>query len=399
MSDTPVRARLAIDGGEPVRSRMLPYGRQSITDDDVRAVVEVLRSDWITTGPKVREFEEAFAAAVGAKHAVAFSSGTAALHGAVFAAGLAAGDEAITTPLTFCATSNAMLYQGATPIFADVIGDTMNVDPARVEQAVTSRTKAIVPVHFAGHAAEMDALLAVADRHGLAVIEDASHALGGVYRGRPIGSIGHLTTFSFHPVKHLTTGEGGMVTTSDEARASSLRAFRSHGIDSDLHARQARGDWRYEMRELGYNYRLSDIGCALGLSQLPRLEQGLMRRRQIALRYDGAFRNLPGVQPPVVRPGVEHAWHLYPIRLDPAVCDRDRMFEALRAEGIGVNVHYAPVPHHPYYRDRFGFRGGEFPIAEDASSRMLSLPMFHAMSEADVDDVIRAVTKVCAAHA
>jgi perosamine synthetase len=384
---------LAIDGGPAVRDSLLPYGAQTITDADVAAVVEVLRSAWITTGPKVAEFETAMADFVGARHAVAFSSGTAALHAAVFAAGLAAGDEAITTPLTFCATANAVLYQGATPVFADVRDDTLTIDAAEVERRVTARTRAILPVDYAGHPADLERLRALADRHGLVVIEDAAHALGAAYQGRRVGGISHMSVFSFHPVKHLTTGEGGMVTTDDATFAERLTTFRNHGIDTDARTRQAEGQWHYQMTMLGYNYRLTDLGCALGLSQLPRMAANVARRREIAAAYQDGLGEVPGLRLPVTLPDVSHAWHLYPVRVTPAV-DRGEVFRALRAEGLGVNVHYVPVHLHPYYRDRFGYNGGEFPIAEAASSQLVSLPMFHGMSDADVDDVITATAKV-----
>src|SRR6202167_4782675 len=307
---------LAIDGGTPVRETMLPYGRQSVSEDDVQAVVDVLRSDWLNTGPNDAEFEEALAAKVGAKYAVAFSAGTAALHGAAFAAGLQPGDEAITSPLTFAATANCVLYQGATPVFADVLEDTLTLDPELVAAKITSRTKVILPVDYAGHPADLDSCLELADRHGLIVIEDACHALGAEYRGRRVGSVAHMTVFSFHPVKHLTTGEGGMVTTDNLAFAETLRRFRNHGISSDAKHRQSEGQWHYEMVLLGFNYRLTDIACALGLEQMKKLEGNLVRRRQIAARYSDEFRNLPGVLPPRTRTDVNPAWHLYPIRLD-----------------------------------------------------------------------------------
>jgi len=387
---------LAVDGGTPVRKTLLPYGRQSIGDDDIQAVVDVLSSDWLTTGPKVGEFEEAFAAWVGAKHAVSFSSGTAALHGAAFAAGLKPGDEAVTTPMTFAATANCVLYQGATPVFADVSSDTLNLDPDKVAGKITPRTRAILPVDYAGHPAELDTILELADRHGLAVIEDASHALGAEYRNSRVGSIAHMTVFSFHPVKHLATGEGGMVTTDRADYAEVLRRFRNHGISSDARQRQAEGQWHYEMVLLGFNYRLTDIGCALGVSQLKKLEVNLARRRKIAARYAIAFRDLAGVTAPMVRAQANPAWHLYPIRLnlENLSADRAQIFRALRAENIGVNVHYIPVHRHPYYRDRFGYQGGEYPIAEDAYERLISLPMFHGMSDGDVEDVTRSVSKV-----
>jgi perosamine synthetase len=391
---------LAVNGGKPVRDKLLPYGRQSIEEDDIQSVVEVLRSDWLTTGPKVGEFEETFAARVGAKYAVSFSSGTAALHGSVFAAGLKPGDEAITTPMTFAATANCVLYQGAQPIFADVCPDTLNLDPEKTEQRLTSRTRAILPVDYAGHPADLDLFLELAAKHGLTVIEDASHALGATYHGSNAGSIAHMATFSFHPVKHLATGEGGMVTTNSENLAESLRRFRNHGISTDARARHTAGQWYYEMVLLGYNYRLTDIACALGLSQLAKLGSNLARREAIAERYTDAFGNMPGIVPPVVRPSVNPAWHLYPIRLElqRLSVDRGQIFRALRAENIGVTVHYIPIHLHPYYRERFGHAEGEFPIAERAYETLVSLPMFHAMTDQDVQDVIDAVLKVIGSY-
>ncbi|HYM79306.1 MAG TPA: UDP-4-amino-4,6-dideoxy-N-acetyl-beta-L-altrosamine transaminase [Candidatus Dormibacteraeota bacterium] len=397
MTMTPVSPQaLAIDGGTPVRDRLLPYGRQSVDEADIQAVVEVLRSDWLTTGPKVVEFEEAFAERVGATHAVSFSSGTAALHAAAFAAGLKAGDEAITSPLTFAATANCVLYQGATPIFADVTQDTLNLDPEQIEKRISPQTRAILPVDYAGHPANLAPIRALAQKHGLTVIEDACHALGAEYSGRRVGGIADMTVFSFHPVKHVTTGEGGMVATNNPQFAETLRRFRNHGISSEARQRQSAGQWRYEMVLLGFNYRLPDILCALGIQQLKRLDANLARRRQIAARYTDAFRQIPGVISPAVRAEAKPAWHLYPVRLDleKLNADRAKVFRALRAENIGVNVHYIPVHLHPYYRDRFGYQGGEFPVAEDAYARLISLPMFHGMSDGDVDDVVRAVTKV-----
>ena len=396
MQITSSKELLAVDGGTPVRNTLLPYGRQSIEEDDIQAVVNVLRSDWLTTGPKVAEFEEAFAARIGAKYAVSFSSGTAALHGAAFAAGLKPGVEAITTPITFLATPNCVLYQGATPVFADVSTDTLNLDPEKVAARITPRTRAVLPVDYAGHPADLDAMLELAAGHGLVVIEDACHALGAEYRGRRTGSIADMTVFSFHPVKHLATGEGGMVSTDRTDCAQTLRRFRNHGISSDARQRRAEGQWRYEMVLLGFNYRLPDFACVLGLSQLKKLEANLSRRREIAARYAAAFRDLAGILPPAVRLDVNPAWHLYPIRLslERLSANRAQVFRALRAENIGVNVHYIPVHCHPYYRDRFGYRGGEYPIAEDAYERLISLPMFHGMSDQDVEDVIAAVKKV-----
>ena len=363
MGSSPAKLELlAIHGGTPVRKKLLPYGRQSLDDDDIQAVVEVLKSDWLTTGPKVGEFEEQFAAWVGARHAVSFSSGTAALHGAVFAAGLGPGDEAVTSPLTFCATANCILYQGGTPVFADVSPDTMNLDPDEVSKKMSarasSRVKAIIAVDYAGHPAALDELVQLAKKQGAMLIEDACHALGAEYHGRRVGGIADMTVFSFHPVKHLTTGEGGMVATNDARLAETLRRFRNHGISSEARQRQEAGQWFYEMVLLGFNYRLTDIASALGLSQLAKLSRNLVRRREIAARYTAAFRCVPGLIPPNVRAEVNPAWHLYPIRLDMAVLtgDRGQIFRALRSENIGVSVHYIPVHLHPYYRDQLGHR-------------------------------------------
>jgi perosamine synthetase len=402
MSTTSVSpSALAVNGGSPVRATLLPYGRQSVDDADIQAVVEVLRSDWLTTGPKVAEFEEAFAVRVGAAHAVSFSSGTAALHAAAFAAGLKPGDEAITTPMTFAATANCVLYQGATPVFADVSRDTLNLDPEQVAGRITPKTRAILPVDYAGHPADLTPMMDIARSKGLMVIEDACHALGAECGGRRVGSIADMTVFSFHPVKHITTGEGGMVTTNGPQLAETLRRFRNHGISSDARQRQSAGQWHYEMVLLGFNYRLPDIVCGLGIQQLKRLDANLARRREIAAVYTAAFREIPVVIPPVVRAGANPAWHLYPIRLDleKLTADRAQIFRALRAENIGVNVHYIPVHLHPYYRERFGYKGGEFPVAEDNYARLISLPMFHGMSDPDVDDVIRAITKVISCFA
>lgn len=387
--------QLAIEGGKPVRATLLPYGRHQVTPEDIEAVVEVLRSDWLTTGPKVEEFERALADYVGAAHAVSFSSGTAALHGACFAAGIGAGDEAITTPLTFCATANALLYQGATPIFADVCEDTLNIDPSEIEKNLTPRTRAVLPVDYAGHPADLAPILDLAAKYRLTVIEDASHALGARYKQRRVGNVSHMSVFSFHPVKHISTGEGGMVTTQDEDLARKLKTFRNHGITSDARSRQQQGRWQYEMVALGCNYRLSDIGAALGISQLERIEGNLARRREIAGQYDTAFGGMDELTRPVTRDEVEHAWHLYPVRLrlDQLRADRAEILRALRAENIGANVHYLPVYQHPYYRERFP-NTPPCPIAEAAYESLLTLPMFPAMSDSDVSDVIAAVRKV-----
>jgi len=391
--------KLAIEGGPPVRDKLLPYGRQLVDEDDVWAVAEVLRGDWLTTGPKVSEFEVAFAAQVGARHAVAVSNGTAALHATVFAAGIGSGDEVITTPMTFAASANCVLYQGGTPVFADVQPDTLNIAPDKIEAAVTPKTKAIIPVDYTGQPADLDEINAIAAKHGLVVIEDAAHALGATYRQRQVGALSTMTTFSLHPVKHITTGEGGVVTTDDAELARRLRMFRNHGITSEARERQERGGWFYEMVALGYNYRLTDLQCALGLSQLKKLDSWLARRRAIAARYNAAFEKLPELALLSVRADRDPAWHLYVIRLnlEQLRVGRAEIFRALRAENIGVNVHYIPVPWHPYYQ-RLGYTKGQWPAAEDAYERLISLPMFHAMTDADADDVIEAVRKVAESY-
>jgi perosamine synthetase len=395
---TSTSVRLAVDGGEPVRAAFLPYARQQIDDSDVEAVIAALRSDWLTTGPRVREFEVGLEATTDTRHAVAFSSGTAALHGAMTAAGLGPNDEVITTPLTFVATANAVLYVGAEVRFADVDPWSLLIDPELVAGAVTPRTRALVPVDYAGQPADYDALRRVADAAPggpLTIIADASHSLGATYRGRPVGTLADLTVLSLHPAKILTTGEGGAVLTDRDDLADRLRRFRNHGISTELGART---DWTYAMVELGYNYRLTDIGAALGLSQLGRLESFLARRRALARHYYDRLSDHGLVDLPAVGPDVDPAWHFMfaQLRLDRLRVDRGTVYRALRAEGIGVNVHYIPVHSQPYYRERFP--GLTFPVAEAAYERLLTLPLHAGMVAADVDDVVMAIDKVNAAY-
>lgn len=388
--------RLAIEGGTPVRASLLPYGRQTIEDDDLAAVAEVLASDWLTTGPKVDEFEAAFAAVAGAEHAVAVSNGTAALHAVTNVLGIGPGDEVVVPALTFAATANAVVYQGGTPVFADVDPGTLLLDPDSAEARVTSRTTGAFAVDYAGQACDYDALTQLCRTRGLRLAADACHALGGSYEGRPVGSLAELSTFSLHPVKLLTTAEGGVITTDDAALAERMRVFRNHGITTDHRQRDAQGSWFYEMVDLGFNYRLSDVQCALGLSQLPKLGGWVERRREIARAYDEGFAGLEPAQPLAVRAGVRHAYHLYVLRLEleSLSAGRKEIFAALRAEGIGVNVHYIPVHLHPYYREHFGTGPGLCPVAEDAYERILTLPVWPGMSDDDAGDVIRAVRKV-----
>jgi perosamine synthetase len=371
----------------------LPYGRQWIEEDDISAVAEVLKSDWLTTGPTVEKFENAVAEFVGAKYAVSFSSGTAALHAAMYAAGIGPGDEVIVPPMTFVATANAVVFQGGRPVFADVDPNMLLLDPANAEEKINSRTKAIVAVDYAGHPCDYDALREIAERHGLVLIADACHALGAEYKGRKVGTLADLTAFSFHPVKHVTSGEGGMVTTDDRNFAQRMRLFRNHGITNDHRQRQAAGSWIYEMVELGYNYRLTDIQCALGLSQLRKLSGWISRRRQIAHFYSTTFADMSALIPLKVRENVSHAYHLYVVQLNFATlsADRSMVFQRLREMGIGVNVHYIPVHLQPFYRKKFRTESGLCPIAETAYEKILSLPIFPAMNDRDARAVVAAV--------
>ncbi len=375
-------------------TKFLSYGRQCIEEDDIKAVVEVLRSDFLTQGPKVKEFEESLASYCGAKYAVGFSSGTAALHGAYFAAGLGSGDELITSPLTFLATANAALFLGARPVFVDIEADTGNIDAGLIESAITGKTKAIVPVHFAGHPAELKEIAKTAKKHNLLLIEDACHALGAKYLDTIIGDCKYsdMAVFSFHPVKSITTGEGGAVLTNNEDFYNKLMMFRHHGVTKDPDLLQDKSGsekgWYYEMQYLGFNYRLTDIHSALGISQLKKLDGFIERRREIVKRYEQSFEGNPFFYVPVEKSYVKSAWHLYPIRLkDTHKSNKKEIFTKLRENGLGVQVHYIPVHLQPYYQ-QLGFEKGAYPNAEDFYAREISLPMFPSLANEDVDSVI-----------
>lgn len=372
--------------------RFLPYGRQEIGDADIEAVIDALRSDWLTTGPRVAQFEKAFADFCGAREAVAVNSGTAALHAAMRALHVGRGDEVIVPAITFAASANAAVYEGATPVFADVEADTLLVNPASVAAHLTPRTKAIVAVDYAGQPADYDALRAIARSRGIRIVADACHAPGATYHGRKAGTLADISCFSFHPVKHLTTGEGGMCVTDNAELALHMRRFRNHGIDSDHRKREAEGTFAYDMVELGYNYRMPDILCALGLAQLQRLPRWIEKRCAIAAVYDEAFADVPHVRPLAVRPGRTHVYHLYVVRIDSKALgiDRAQVFAKLRGQGIGVNVHYAPVYLHSFYRAR-GYAPGLCPVAEKISQDILTLPLFPAMTKADAARVVDAV--------
>ncbi len=372
---------------------MIPYGKQTIDQDDIQAVVDVLKSDFLTTGPKIAEFEQTVADYVGAKYAVAISNGTSALHAACFAAGIGPGDEVITTPLTFAASANCVLYCGGTPVFADVDPKTYNIDPEDIRRKITDRTKAIIAVHLAGQPCDMDAIHSIAHEYGLIVIEDGAHALGSVYKGKKVGSLSDMTTFSFHPVKPITTGEGGMIVTDNEEFYKKMALFRSHGItrDDSMMTRND-GPWFYQQFDLGYNYRITDIPCTLGCSQMKKLDRFLARRKEIVARYNEAFADCDNIITPYQLSDTESGWHLYIVQVKN--CDRRQVFEAMREKGIGVNVHYIPVYMHPYYQEH-GYENVHCANAEEIYSHIISLPLYPGLTSEQQDYVIDTLKSLC----
>ena len=376
---------MAIDG-------FIPYGRQNIEQDDIDAVVEVLRSAWITQGPWGEEFEKQVAAYCGVSYAVAFNSGTSALHAAIYAARIGPGDEVITSPITFLATANAAIYTGARPVFVDMDINSYCIDPQLIEAAITPRSRAIVPVDYAGYPVDMSVIKEIARKHNLLIIEDAAHALGARRQGRAVGQDADMSILSFHPVKHITTGEGGMVLTNNPELQERLRGFRSHGIVRDASRMMENyGPWYYEMQSLGYNFRLSDIQAALGISQLKKLENFVEERQRIARYYDRAFAGMKQLNiPPQPVAGDRHAYHLYPLLLSSGI-DRRKLFSYLREREIGVQVHYIPVHLQPYYRKNYAYGPGDFPVAEDFYRREISLPIFPGLKREEQDYVIHHV--------
>lgn len=372
---------------------MIPYGRQTIDEDDINAVVDVLKSDYLTTGPKIAEFEQAVASYTGAKYAVAISNGTSALHAACFAAGIGQGDEVITTPLTFAASANCVLYCGGTPVFADVDPYTYNIDPKDIRKKITDKTKAIIAVHLAGQPCDMDEIHSIAQEHNLIVIEDGAHALGSVYKGKKVGCLSDMTTFSFHPVKPITTGEGGMIMTDNEELYKRLVLFRSHGItrDNSMMTRNE-GPWFYQQLDLGYNYRITDIQCALGCSQMRKLDKFLKRRRELVERYNNAFIECDNIVTPYQLPDTQSGWHLYIVQVKNH--DRKQVFETLRDKGIGVNVHYIPVYMHPYYQEH-GYKDVHCANAEEIYSHIISLPLYPGLTDDQQDYVIDTLKQLC----
>lgn len=389
--------KLAIQGGTPVRDTKIYYGHQYIDEADVAAVADVLRNGDLTCGPKITELEKRLCELTGAKYAVAVSNGTAALHIACQAAGVTAGDEVITTPITFAASANCALYCGAMPVFADINEKTYNIDPASVAEKMSEKTKAVVAVDYTGQAAELAPLLKLCRENGVVLIEDAAHSIGTKYDGKPVGSIADLTTFSFHPVKTVTGGEGGAVLTNNAEYYKKLLLYRSHGItrDESLLEKEKEGAWYYEQVALGMNYRMTDMQAALIISQLDKLERFRERRSRIVARYNEAFAEMPEITVQEEIPESDTTRHLYILRIKPEMLtvNRRQFFDAMAAENICCNVHYIPVYYHPYY-EKLGYRKGLCPKAEKLYEEIMSLPLYYAMTEQDVEDVIHAVRKV-----
>lgn len=393
-----VTSKLAIDGGTPIRTKPLPYAKQWIDDEDCAAVVETLKSDFLTTGPKAKEFETLVAEYVKVKYAVAFANGTAALHAACYAAGLGDGDEVITTPITFAASANCARYVGAKVVFADINPDNFNICVKDIEKKITSKTKAIIPVDLGGQAVDLDSINKLAKKHKIIVIEDGAHSLGTKYKGKRVGPLADMIMFSFHPVKTITTAEGGMICTNDEELYKRLISFRSHSITRDetayVHKDKAIG-WYYEQQDLGYNYRLTDVQSALGISQLKKLPMFEARRKEIVRRYNDALKSVTGIRICRNEPYSDTVNHLYLIKIEPdkLTATRDQIYKAYIAEGVGAHVHYIPVYYHPYY-EGLGYRKGLCPKAEELFDCLLTLPLFPAMTDEDVEDVIAATKKI-----
>ena len=378
-------------------SEFIPFHKPAIGEDEIQSVVETLRSGWLTTGSNVKRFEEDFARYVGCKHAVAVNSGTAALHLALDAVGIKEGDEIIVPTMTFAATAEVVLYFKAKPVLVDCHIDTFNLDPTQIEDAITPKTKAIIPVHMAGQPCDMDEILSIAKKHDLRVIEDAAHALPAGYHGYTIGTIGDITCFSFYATKTITTGEGGMATTDNSEWAQRMRMMSLHGISHDAWKRYTKeGSWYYEVLSPGFKYNLTDIAAAIGIEQLKKCNEFWQARQRIARIYEKAFAELEEVQVPVCRKDLQHAWHLFVIQLnlERLRINRNQFVDALRESEIGTSVHFIPLHMHPYYRDKFGYKPGDFPNASRVFERIVSLPIYPKMTEAEVERVVEAVRSI-----
>lgn len=382
---------------KPLRNSYLPFALPSIGDEEIQEVIDTLKSGWITTGQKTKKFEEQFKNYIGCEHAIAVSSCTAALHLALIAAGVGKEDEVITTPFTFAATGEVIIYVGAKPVFVDINKDTYNININEIEAAITPKTKAIMPVHYGGQPCDMDEILKIAHEHDLIVIEDAAHALGAKYKGKKIGTMGDITAFSFYATKNLTTAEGGMVTTNNSEFADKIRILSLHGLSKDAWNRYgAGGSWYYEIMDAGYKYNMTDIQASLGIHQLAKFEHFQEIRERYAKRYTDELKNIKGITTPYVHPGNHHAWHLYPILIDPDILhfDRAEFIEAMTRENIGTSVHFIPLHLHPYYRNVHGYKKGDFPDSEYVYDRIVSLPLYPSMTEDDISDVIYAIKKL-----
>ena len=379
---------------------LIPYGKQWIDSEDIQSVVRTLRSDFITQGPRIEEFEKKVARYCGAKYAVAFSSGTAALHASTFAVGIRPGDEVVTSPISFVATANSILFQGAQPVFSDIELETINLDPSEVEKKITRRTKAILAVDFAGHPAPLTALRKIAEKRKLFLLEDGAHALGATYHGKRVGPLSDVTVFSFHPVKAMTTGEGGMALAQDKNLERRLRLFRNHGMIRSQALSKKFGPWYYTVEDLGYNYRITDIQCSLGISQLKKIEKFIRLRRNLAERYHQNLREVEEIILPQEKEDARSAYHLFVIqlRLEKLHASRRTIFEELRESGVGVNVHYLPIPLQPYYRRRFGYQPGDFPRAELYYERAITLPLFPQLKTSEVDYVTKTLKRILARY-
>lgn len=384
------------------RKEFLPFSLPLIGDEEKREVLEALDSGWITTGPRTQKLEEQFSAYIGCKHAIAVNSCTAGLHLSLAAVGVGAGNEVVTSPFTFCATANVIVHLGATPVFADIDPATRNIDPLEIAKKITLRTKAILPVHYGGHPCAMDEIMQIAEAHRLSVVEDAAHAVAAEYKGRKVGSIGDLTSFSFYATKNLTTGEGGMITTNNSELEEKIRPLTLHGINHNAWKRYEKGgSWYYEVLAAGYKYNLSDILAAIGIHQLEKLSQLQQIRMNYVKRYNAAFAELPEIEAPYEASEVKHAWHLYTILIKPEKLSigRAQFIAELQKENIGTSVHFIPLHLQPYYRNKFGFKPGDFPQAEYMYERIISLPLYPRMSQQDVEDVITAVTRITEKYA
>jgi len=386
-----------IEGGEPVRDEFLPFAQPWITEEEIEKVSEVLRSGWLTSGPNVSEFEKKFGGYVGAKCSIATNSCTGALHVSLLSLGVGQGDEVITTPHTYAATGHVIAYVGAKPVLADIKSDTFNIDPEKIKEKITDRTKAIIPVHYAGQPCDMDEIMGMAEEHDLFVVEDAAHAIGAEYKGKKIGTMGDTTCYSFYAIKNMTTGEGGMITTDREDLEDTLRKFTYFGINKDAWKRyQKAGKWYYEVERLGYKYNMMDMQAAIGLVQLNKLDEFNETRRKYAKYLTKKLGEIPEIQTPSEKGDVKHVWHLYPIlvKTEELKIDRNKFIDAMVAENIGMSLHFIPLHRHPYYQETFGYKEGDLPVADYVYERITSLPLYPKMSKDDLDDVVEAVQKI-----